>query len=76
MKIQEQANYSNHSFEIADKATLFEVYFHLNPCYNSPILSLGTHSLFFVLGFFKVFIIFYRTLQIINVIKIVEQKRS
>ncbi|EFN96161.1 hypothetical protein SMSK321_1443 [Streptococcus mitis SK321] len=38
MKIQEQANYSNHSFEIADKATLFEVYFHLNPCYNSPIL--------------------------------------
>lgn len=67
MKIQEQANYSNHSFEIADKATLFEVYFHLNPCYNSPILSLGTHSLFFVLGFFKVFIISCRTLQFKNI---------
>ena len=67
MKIQEQANYSNHSFEIADKATLFEVYFHLNPCYNSPILSLGTHSLFFVLDFFKVFIISCRTLQFKNI---------
>ena len=63
----QSANYSNHSFEIADKATCFEEYCHRNPSYSVPILALGTHFLFFVLGFFKVFIISYRTLQIINI---------
>ena len=63
----QSANYSNHSFEIADKATCFEEYYHQNLSYNSPILALGTHFLFFVLDFFKVFIISCRTLQFKNI---------
>ena len=43
--------------------TCFEENYHRNPSYNSPILALGTHFLFFVLDFFKVFIISCRTLQ-------------
>ena len=47
--------------------TCIEEYYHQNLSYNSPILALGTHSLFFVLGFFKVFIISCRTLQFKNI---------
>ena len=54
---------SNHSFEIADKATCFEEDYPRNPSYSVLILALGTHFLFFVLDFFKVFIISCRTLQ-------------
>lgn len=56
--------------------TCFEEDYHRNPSYSVPILALGTHFLFFVLDFFKVFIISYRNLQIINIKQAVEQKRS
>ena len=47
--------------------TCFEEDYHRNPSYSVPILALGTHSLFFVLDFFKVFIISCRTLQFKNI---------
>ena len=58
---------SNHSFEIADKATCFEEDYHRNPSYSVPILARDTHFLFPVLDFFKVFIISCRTLQFKNI---------
>ena len=63
----QSANYSNHSFEITDKMTCFEEYYHQNLSYNSPILARDTHFLFLVLDFFKVFIISCRTLQFKNI---------
>ena len=47
--------------------TCFEEDYHRNPSYSVPILALGTHSLFFVLDFFKVFIISCRILQFKNI---------
>ena len=43
--------------------TCIEEDYHRNPSYSAPILALDTHFLFFVLDFFKVFIISCRTLQ-------------
>ena len=45
----------------------FEEDYYRNPSYSVPILALGTHFLFFVLDFFKVFIISCRTLQFKNI---------
>ena len=59
----QSANYSNHSFEITDKVTCFEEDYPRNPSYSVPILARDIHFLFFVLDFFKVFIISCRTLQ-------------
>ena len=52
--------------------TRFEEDYHRNPSYSVPILDRDTHFLFPILDFFKVFIISYRTLQIINIKQVVE----
>lgn len=47
--------------------TCFEEDYPRNPSYSVPILARDIHFLFFVLDFFKVFIISYRTLQFENI---------